>query len=508
MTKTSLSKWTRILLFISLALSTFMMVLDYSIANVSIPYISGDLGVSNEQGTYVITSFAVGNAIGLAMTGWLTKRVGDVKLLTISILLFTFFSWTCGLSFNLTMLIISRFIQGLVAGPVIPLSQSILIQEGTPESRAKDLSIWSTIIVTGPVVGPVLGGYISDWYIWSWIFYINIPVGIFCAISIWLIMKNRGSEKQKVPTDLYGIVLLVIGVSCLQIFLDKGQQWDWINSNTIRILFIGTVVSFSFLVIREFWFKTPFLNLRLLKIPTFSLSIIALAISYAIYFGTIVLVPLWLQEYMGYNAEWAGIAVCSLGIAPIFLSTFTPKITKRIGNVSTLLIGFAIFGFACFFSSFFDTDVDLFYISLGRFIFGIGFLYYITPLIGLSVRDIPEKELPNATGFFHFTRAMVGGIGTSVFVTLWERRTIFHHERIGATLTPFNPLLPEKQDATSLALLNNSVDQQAAMLALNDAFYLMGWLFVGLILILVFWKWKNRKVDVSSHKHHAIISSE
>ena len=470
-----------------------MMVLDYSIANVSIPYISGDLAVSNEQGTYVITSFAVGNAIGLALTGWLTKRIGAVKLLTISILLFTLFSWTCGLSSTLILLTVNRFIQGFVAGPVIPLSQSILITEGTEKSRARDIAIWSTIVITAPVLGPILGGYISDWYVWSWIFYINIPVGLYCAITIWAIMRRRDTPTEKVPGDFWGILFLVIGVSCLQILLDNGQDWDWLNSIRIRLLLIGTIIGFTYFIIREHWHKAPLMHLRLFKIPSFSLSIFCLMISYAIYFGTIVLVPLWLQEFMGYTAEWAGFAVCAIGIGPVFLTMISPKIIQKLGFVRTLILGFTIFGIGCFLTAYFTTDIDVIHIALSRFVFGLGFIFYINPLISMSIQDISPAELPTAAGMFHFVRSMIGGVGTSIFTTLWIRRTYFHHERIGELLTPFNPFTPQATDNTSLAQLNNSLDQQSALLALNDAFYLMGWLFVFLVAVLIGWYLFARK---------------
>jgi len=487
----------RFLLLLSAGLATFMIVLDYSIANISIPYIAGDLGVSNDQGTYVITSFAVGNAIGLAATGWLTKRVGPVRLIVLSILLFTLFSWTCGLSVNLTMLVISRFIQGLVCGPVIPLSQSLIVTFSTEKSRSRDIAIWSTIIITAPVIGPILGGYISDWYFWTWIFYINIPIGLICALILWLVMRKHELGREKTPIDLPGLILLTIGVACLQVLLDKGQQWDWWNSYRIRALTIGSVVSFTFLAIREVWQKNPFLNLRLLSFPSYAISILCLMVSYGIYFGTIVIVPLWLQEYMNYHVEWAGLAVAALGIAPICLGMTSPWVMRKIGAVPTLAIGFLFFGAGCFYSMFFTTDIDIQHVAFGRFLFGFGFIFYLNPLVNLSIQEIPNDQLPNATGMFHFVRAMIGAIGTSIFTTFWIRRTIFYHFRIGELLTPFNPYTPQvSRDPKSLALLNDSLDQQAAMLAINDAFFMMGWLFMGLVVLLLLWLFLKGKSPV------------
>ncbi len=486
-TMTPITTIERVILFICVSLVTFMMVLDYSIANIAIPYISGDLAVSNDEGTYVITSFAVGNAIGLILTGWLTKRVGQIRLIVISTGLFTLLSALCGFSSSLGMLVVNRFIQGLVSGPIVPLSQSLLLSYGTKESRARDLAFWSTIVITAPVVGPILGGYISDYYRWSWIFYINIPFGLACMIIFWVMMKDRETATDKTPADYMGILLLALGVAALQIFLDKGQNWDWWNSHLIQILACLTVVAFTYLLIQEYWHKDPFIALRLFKIPSFTLAMACLFISYGIYFGTVVLVPLWLQEYMNYSAEKAGLAVAALGIAPTLLSFTTPLFVKWMGNAATLSISFAFFAIACFCSAFFTTEVSLGVIAGARFLFGFGFVYYISPLFGLSTEDIPPNDLPMAMGMFHFCRSMVGGIGTSVFTTLWIRRTYFHHERVGELLTRFNPMTPEATNLPSLAVLNRALDQQAAMLAMNDTFYLMGWIFSGLLAILGVW---------------------
>ncbi len=506
----TISKFTsgqRNFLFICLGIATFMVSIDYAIANISIPYIAGDLGVSSDEGTYVITWFAVGNALGLAMTGWLTKRIGEIRLLLFSIAIFTFFSWMCGFSLNLNMLVISRFLQGLTGGPIVPLAQSLIVEYGSPETRRKDLAIWGGIVITAPVLGPIAGGYISYWYSWPWIFYINIPIGIFCVAAIWALMRGMEAKTEKAPGDYLGIALLLIGVTCLQIFLDKGQQWDWLNSNTIRVLIVAFVMAFIYLVFWEFWSRSPLLNLRLFSISSFTVSILCLIISYAIYFGTIVLIPLWLQQYMGYDAVWAGITVAALGIGPLLFSIFTPMVIKRFGNIRTLIFGFVIFAIGCFYNAYFTTAVTAWHVASARFLFGLAFVFYVNPLIGMSVEDIPVAELPNATGIFHFIRSLIGGIGTAIFKTLWERRTIYHHETIGSSLTPFNPTTPQIHTSAQLAELNQMVDQQAALLGINDSFYLMGWCFAGLVLFLLAWYvWtcKNKKDQPEKAVHSAL----
>lgn len=500
----SLPFWHRMLVFFGISLATFMVVLDYSIANVSLPYIAGDLAVSAEQGTYVITSFAVGNAIGLAMTGWLAKRVGQIRLLILSTLLFILFSWTCGISWDIQMLVVSRFIQGLVSGPMIPISQSLILLISPPKARNVSMAIWATIVVVAPIVGPIAGGYISDWYHWPWIFYINIPIGLIAILLFGTFLRGKDTKTEKAHTDLVGLFLLAIFVTTLQILLDKGQQWDWLNSNRICWLSSLSIIAFTLLLIWELLHHAPFLNLRLFKFRTFTMGVVAIAFSYAIYFGSVVLVPLWLQVNMGYTGTWAGLAVAPLGVAPLFLALLNPFVISRVGIVRTLIVSFVFFSAACFYNAYFTPQVDFFHVGLARFFFGIGMGFYITPLMLLFTMEIPSEHLASATGIFHFIRAMVGGIGTSVFTTLWDRRTIFHHERVGANVTAFSQETSETlatlaqqglPNGAGLDMLNNELNNQSALLALNDAFFLMAWVFVGLIVFLILGSRKKRKPE-------------
>ncbi len=474
-----LTGFPRIIVNMSLALATFMIVLDYSIANVSIPYISGDLAVSVDQGTYVITSFAVGNAIVLALTGWLTKRIGAIKLLCASILLFTLFSWACGAAVNLPMLVICRFIQGAVSGPLIPLSQSLTVSCNPPEKQNSALGIWATIIITAPIAGPMLGGWISYDYTWPWIFYINIPVGIICSLLIWTYLKDRKTPIEKGPFDYIGLIFLIIAVGCLQIFLDKGEQYDWFRSNLMCTLIISSIIAFTLLIIWELSHPTPLLELRLFKTKSFFASIIFVFVGYAIYFGSVVLVPLWLQTNMGYTSVWAGFAVAPIGIAPALFGFFTPKIYTRYGIRFTIFLCYTLFALSCFFTAFFDTDVDIWHIGFSRFLLGCAFVFFMTPILALSMQDLPQEKLPSGTGIFHFVRAMSGAIGTSVFTTMWTRRSAFHHERVGSAIN-----LSPPDTSQGLALLNNSLNNQAAILAINDCFYFMGWTLLALLLFL------------------------
>lgn len=497
-----LSPFHRTLLNIGICLATFLIVLDYSIANVAIPYIAGDLGVSVDNGTYVITSFAVGNAIVLPMSGWLTKRFGMVNILVVALLLFVFFSIFCASSYSFLMLIAGRFLQGFVSGPLIPLSQSLLVSSNPPEKKNFLMGFWGFVLITAPVFGPVIGGWLTYNYSWPWIFYINVPVGLLSAFTIWFFSKNRKETTTKEGIDWIGFCLVTLGVASLQIFLDKGQDWDWFRSSTICILMVVMAISFTFLFAWEFFYKKPFLELRLFRIRSFMASTILVAFLYAMYFGTVVLVPLWLQTNMGYTAPWAGMAVAPIGVVPMLCSLFMGKLVSKYGAVLPLCFSCLFFALASGYTAYFDTDVNFSHIAFSRFLMGFGIVAFATPLMILVIRDMPTEKLASATGFFHFVRAMFGGVGTSLFTTMWERRTIYHHNTLVATLSPFeentSQYLSDIQalglkGESSLALLNNVTDHQAAMLALNDCFYWMMWAFLALIPFLLWMYALDRK---------------
>lgn len=492
----------RFLSLLGLSLATFLIVLDYTIANVSIPYIAGDLGVSYDQGTYIITSFAVGNAIVLPISGWLTTRIGSVRLITYSVLLFVFFSWVCGVASDFRVLILGRFLQGFVAGPLIPLSQSLLISTNPPEKKNSVLAFWSVIVIAAPVIGPLLGGWISFDYSWPWIFYINIPFGLLSAGLIQYTLKRFQNPTEKKPIDLLGFILLAFAVTSLQIILDKGEQFNWFESPIIQVLSIISFLCFSYLIAWELTHPSPLINLLLFKIKSYSVSVAFIGIMYAMYFGSVVLIPLWLQADMGYNSIWAGIAVAPIGIAPFFFSAFSGIVVSRYGCLKPLCFCFILFSFSCFYTAFFNTDVDIQHIWMSRFLTGCALIFFITPLFSLSVQDISTEHLPSATGIFHFVRAMSGGVGTSLFDTLWIRRQSYHHERIGSSITieggNSSKFLSQAEDLgfkgkKALGFINELVDQQAAMLALNDCFYLMGWLFLFLIILLPLGKKKTER---------------
>ncbi|HET6598848.1 MAG TPA: DHA2 family efflux MFS transporter permease subunit, partial [Burkholderiaceae bacterium] len=342
----------------ALSLATFMNVLDTSIANVSIPAIAGDLGVSPAQGTWVITSFAVANAIAVPLTGWLTQRFGQVRLFTASILLFVIASWLCGLAPNIESLILFRVVQGFVAGPMIPLSQTLLLASYPVAKAGTAMAMWAMTVLVAPVAGPLLGGWITDIIAWPWIFYINIPVGLVAAGLTWSIYRSRDPGPRRVPLDVVGLGLLMLFIGTMQVMVDKGKELDWFNSTQIVTLAVVSAVSFMFFLAWELTEKHPIVELRLFAGRNFLMGTLALSIAYGLFFGNVVLLPLWLQEYMGYTATWAGLATAPVGILAIVLSPWVGKNVHRIDPRTLATIAFLGFGGVLWMRSNFNTQAD------------------------------------------------------------------------------------------------------------------------------------------------------
>ncbi|MDB5886385.1 MAG: drug resistance transporter, EmrB/QacA subfamily [Polaromonas sp.] len=475
---------------LALSAATFMNVLDTSIANVSLPAIAGDLGVSPNQGTWVITSFGVANAIALPLTGWLSQRFGQVRLLMASIILFVLTSWLCGLAPNMGMLIFFRVLQGLVAGPMIPLSQTLLLSSYPKALAGLAMALWSMTTLVAPVVGPLLGGWITDNISWPWIFYINIPVGFGAAFITWQIFKTRESQTRKLPIDSIGLALLVIWVGALQIMLDKGKELDWFHSGEVIALGIVAAVGLIAFVIWELTEEHPVVDLTLFKRRNFWAGVVALSVGYGLFFGNLVLLPLWLQQYMGYTATQAGMVLAPVGIMAMLLS---PAVGKNIGKTDPrrfAVLAFAVFALVLWMRSRFNTQADLVTILIPTLIQGVAMACFFIPLITISLSGLPYDKMPAASGLSNFVRIVAGSFGTSIATTLWQDRAAMHHAQLSEFVSPGSPatqsalaglasagLSPEQ----ALGTINRLVDQQAYMLAANDVFYASALIFLLLI---------------------------
>ncbi|CAL8479439.1 DHA2 family efflux MFS transporter permease subunit [Caballeronia sp. S22] len=491
---------------LSVGLAGFMTVLDSSIANVAIPTISGNVGVSVDEGTWVITVFAAANAIAIPLTGWLTQRFGQVRLFVGSILLFTIASWLCGIAPSLPTLLLARVLQGAVAGPLIPMSQALLLSSWPKAKSSLALALFSMIVVTGPIVGPALGGWVTDSYSWSWIFYINIPVGLFAAAMVWMLYRHRDTPARKLPFDVVGLVLLIVWVTALQVMLDKGKDLDWFSSNTIIVLTIVAVAGLALFVIWELTEKNPIVDLTLFKERNFLGGTISIAVAYAIFFGTLVLLPQWMQEYLGYRAVDAGLATAPLGIFAVIGAPIMGKILPR--SDARIIGTFAFIGFAAvyYMRSFFYTDLSEGYIILPTLLQGIPMALFFAPLTVIILSGQPPEKVPAAAGLSTFGRIFFGGIGTSLASVVWNNRTILHHEVLTQQSSATNPIFNTQihdyhsvlglGQQASYALFDQTVQTQAAMLGLNDVFY--GAAVIMIIIIPLIWITKPGKAGGAS----------
>jgi MFS transporter, DHA2 family, multidrug resistance protein len=478
---------------IALSLATFMNVLDTSIANVSIPAIAGDLGVSPDQGTWVITSFGVANAISLPLTGWLTRRFGQVKLFTSSVVLFVIASFLCGLAPSLSALILFRVLQGAVAGPMIPLSQSLLLASYPKNRAGMALAMWAMTTLVAPVAGPLLGGWITDNISWPWIFYINIPVGVGAALATWGIYHKRETATAKVPIDKVGLALLVIWVGSMQIMLDQGKDLDWFNSWVIVTLACVAALAFAVFLVWELTEEHPIVDLTLFGRRNFWVSTLALLCAYGLFFGNVVLLPLWLQQYMGYTATLAGLVLAPVGLLAMLLTPFVGRFGDRFDPRILVTISFGVFALVLFMRAHFNTDATIVTLLIPTLIQGAAMATFFIPLMSITLSGLPPERIPNASGLSNFARITAGSFGTSITTTLWERRASLHHAQLVEHLTPNDPAAAQTfaglhasgmGNEQSYALLNRLVDGQAFMLSADDIFYVSGIIFIALIALV------------------------
>ena len=479
---------------IALSAATFMNVLDTSIANVSLPAIAGDLGVSPNQGTWVITSFAVANAISVPLTGWLSQRFGQVRLFVGSVILFVIASFLCGIAPNMATLIAFRALQGFVAGPMIPLSQTLLLASYPKALAGVAMAMWAMTTLIAPVTGPLLGGWITDNINWPWIFYINLPIGLVAASSAWAIYRKRESPTRKVPIDRVGLGLLVVWIAALQMMLDLGKEYDWFHSPVIVTLAVVAGVGFAFFLIWELTDEHPVVDLRLFARRNFWSGTLAVSVAYGLFFGNIVLLPLWLQQFMGYTATDAGMIMAPVGVLAMVLSPFVGKTIGKVDPRRYVTFAFVVFALVLWMRSNFNTQADFGTIMVPTVIQGIAMAFFFIPLTTITLSGLSPDRIPSASGLSNFVRITAGAVGTSIATTVWEGRAALHHAQLAETVNAANQaaqgtlsglaasgLSPEQ----ALSQVNRLVDQQAFTMAATDLFWLSSMLF--LLLIPLVW---------------------
>jgi DHA2 family multidrug resistance protein len=403
-----------------LAFTNFMVVLDTTIANVSVAHIAGGLGISSSEGTWVITSYAVAEAICVPLTGWLARRFGTVRVFAFGMAGFGLFSLLCGMAWSLSSLVAFRIGQGLCGGPLMPISQTLLLRIFPKEKHAQATGVWAMTTIVAPILGPILGGTISDNWGWHWIFFINIPIAIVCAISAIFLLRKVETRVERVPIDVWGMVLLVFWVGALQLMLDLGREHDWFGDPMIVGLAIAAAVGFTFFLVWELYEKEPAVNLKVFRHRGFTVSVTALVFAYGTFFASLVVIPQWLQSSLGYTATWAGYATAFNGVAAVMMAPVVAKLSTRVDERLLVSFGILWLGVTSLIRVFWWTSgADFWTLAIPQLIQGAGMPFFFIPLTTLALGAVREDEVASAAGDMNFLRTMSGAIGTAIVTTLW-----------------------------------------------------------------------------------------
>lgn len=487
------------LIAISVMFGTFMEVLDTTVVNVSLPHIAGSMSASVEEATWVLTSYLVANAIILPITGWLASRFGRKNLLMYAVVGFTASSFMCGFAPNLFLLILFRIIQGASGGTLQPLSQSVLLEAFPPEGRGKAMGFWGVGIVVAPILGPVLGGWLTETYSWRWVFYINIPVGM---LSIFMVRKFVFDppyiRRPDAKVDGWGIGLLAIWIAALQIMLDKGQQEDWLSSNLIRGLAIVGAMFVAAFLIREFTVADPVVNLRVFRSRTFSAGVTLITIVGVVLYGSLVILPIWLQTLLGYPSLQAGMALAPRGMGSLLMMPLVGAILNRFDPRKLLMLGVGVGAYTLYRFSTLNLNAGYWDFFWPQFLQGMSLALLFVPLTTVTMNPIPREQIGNASSLFNLMRNLGGSVGIAAVTTLNERFAQKHINVLASHVTPYDRpasqmleqlgASPGTADPHALNTVFGMVRQQASMLALVDLFQLLAIMFLAMIPLIFLMK--------------------
>jgi len=503
---------------VSVMIATFMVVLDSSVANVALPHIAGNLSATTDESTWVLTSYLVSNAIMLPATGWIARRMGRKRLLMTSIGVFTGASLLCGMAINMPMLIFARILQGVGGGGMQPLAQSILLESFPPDQHGTAMAAYGVGIVVAPVVGPTLGGWITDSYSWRWIFYINLPVGILALFMVKMFVEDPPYIRQafRGAIDYLGFGLMAIWLGTLQLLLDKGQEADWFGAAWIRWVAIISVIALIAFVVREFTDREPIVQLRILGDRNFSVGTLITCLYGFVLYGSTALLPLFLQTLMGYPAVDSGLAVSPRGIGSMLSMVVVGVLVRYIDSRLLLACGFGILGYSTFLLSHVNLGISMASVALPNLINGFAGGFIFVPLTTMAMGRLRKEEVGNAAGIYNLMRNIGGSVGIASVTTFLVRGSQVHQNYLVASVTSKNPammgMLQGMQaklcaggfDAytahqKALGMLYGMIQQQASLLAYADNFRLLGFLSLVCMPLALLFRSVGRQSQDSSN---------
>ena len=501
----------------SVMMATFMEVLDTSVANVALPHIAGDLSASTDESTWVLTSYLISNAIVLPITGWLGNRFGRKRLLIACIGIFTAASALCGAATSLGFLVVARVLQGAGGGALQPISQAVLLESFPPAKRGIAMAVFAMGVVVAPILGPTLGGWITDNYSWRWVFYINLPIGVMAVLmSYWFVEDPPYIKRSHEPVDYIGFSFLALWLSTMQVILDKGQEADWFSANWITWLAVISTSSFLAFIIRELKTESPIVNLRILKNRNFTVGILLMTVVGAVLYGTTAALPLFLQTVLGFPALQSGLALSPRGIGALSMNIFVGRLIGKVSNRILISFGFFLLAISCFYLGSINLDVGVAYVIWPTILNGISLSFIFVPLTTATMGHLRQDQMGNASGIFNLMRNLGGSVGIATVTTIVARSQQIHSAYMVAHLTPFDPAYQRfLQGAGSalgarggtwlgqhqaLRLVYSMLNQQAAVWSFVDNFRLFGLLcFLCIPLVWLFKKVRRRAGPIAAH---------
>jgi DHA2 family multidrug resistance protein len=485
------------LIAVTVTLATFMEVLDTSIANVALPHIAGNLSADVDESTWVLTSYLVANAVVLPLSGWLSALMGRKRYYMLSVLIFTISSVLCGFAPSLTWLVVFRVLQGIGGGGLAPSEQAILADTFPQKKLGMAMAVYGLAVVTAPVVGPTLGGWITDHFSWRWIFFINLPVGLISLFLTSRIVEDppnlqRRSTKDGWNIDYVGLGLITLGIAALQVVLDKGQRDDWFESSFITTLTVVAVVCLVGGFLWEYFHPDPMVDVRLLKERNFFFSNVLMGVLGVVLFGSTVLVPLFLQTLMGYPATTAGLALSPGGLVTMMTMPFIGVMLGRVQPRILIVFGLCIVSFSMFHMSHFTLDQDYWTAASSRMIQAAGLGFLFIPINSSAYAFLPKNKSTAASGILNFSRNIGGSIGIAFAATFLSRFAQMHQNQLVAHLTPYDPayvarlasittrltqqgMSASQADLTAQAQIYAQLVRQSEMRAYISDFRLLGW---------------------------------
>jgi DHA2 family multidrug resistance protein len=461
------------LVAIVLAGANFIAVLDMTIANVSVPNIAGALGISSSQGMWVITCYAVAEAITVPLTGWLAGRFGAVRVFTTAIAMFGVFSAVCGFAPNFEVLVLGRILQGVAGGPLIPLSQTLLLRIFPKEKAAAATALWAMTTLVAPIAGPILGGWLCDNYSWPVIFLINVPLALMMGPFAWRMLKRFETRLEKSPIDLIGLALLVVFVGALQLMLDLGKEHDWFESGLIVGLAVVAVIGFAAFLIWELFEKHPIVNLRVFRHRGYTTAVIVVAAGFGAMFAANVLTPLWLQSYMGYTSTWAGLATAWTGVLAVICAPAAGLLSTKVDPRKLVFFGLTWLCGILAIRSVGTTDMSFWQISIPLLFMGIGLPFFFVPVTTIALASVEEHETASAAGLMNFLRTLAGAVATSIVNTAWENGAQVKHAELAGLVDGSGETMRALAASgfnheQSLQAMDQMVQSQAVMLSTNE----------------------------------------